>query len=79
MKSNWGDWIYSVIDTKNSKIIKGDHIYQVGVYCSLVENSQGVSTENFHILLKDGKKQKVKLNEIYDVFNSHKKKIRAVS
>jgi len=74
LKSNWGDWNYSVIDTKNSKKIKSDHIYQVGVYSDLLKKSQGVSSENLYILLKDGKKEKVKLNEIYDVYSSHKKK-----
>ena len=28
------DYSYTVIDTKNSTEIKGDHIYQVGVYCT---------------------------------------------
>ena len=51
-----------------------DHIYQVGVYENLLKKCQGVSSENLYILLKDGTKQKVKLNEIYDVFNSHKEK-----
>ena len=73
-KSNFGDYFYEVIDTKNSKKIRGDHIYQVGIYSDLLKKSQGTPSENLYILLKDGKKEKVKLNEIYDVFNSHKEK-----
>ena len=73
-KSNFGDYFYEVIDTKNSKKIKGDHIYQTGVYYDLLKKSQGIPSENLYILLKDGTKQKIKLNEIYDVFNSHKEK-----
>ena len=67
-KSNFGDYFYEVIDTKNSKKIRGDHIYQVGVYENLLKKSQGVSSENLYILLKDGTKQKVKLNEIVHIF-----------
>ena len=73
-KSSFGDYFYEVIDTKNSKKIRGDHIYQVGVYSDLLKKSQGIPSENLYILLKDGKKEKVKLNEIDDVFNSHKEK-----
>ena len=72
LKSTLGNYSYEVIDTKNSSKIKSDHIYQTGVYCDLLKEAQGVLPENFYILLKNKKKEKVKLNEINEVFKSHK-------
>jgi len=72
-KSNFGDYSYTVIDTKNSTVIKGDHIYQVGVYCDLLKKAQGVFPDSFFILLKDGSKEKVNLNDVLEVFYSQKK------
>ncbi len=72
-KSNLGDYSYTVIDTKNSNKVKGDHIYQVGVYCDLLKKVQGVLPESFFILLKDGSKEKVNLNDVFEVFYSQKK------
>ena len=71
-KSNFGDYSYTVIDTKNSTEIKGDHIYQVGVYCDLLKKVQGVFPESFFILLKDGSKEIVNLNDVFEVFYSQK-------
>ncbi len=73
IKSNLGDYSYSVIDTKNSSKIKGDHIYQVGIYCDLLKKAQGILPENFFILLKDGSKEKVNLNDVFEVYSSQKK------
>ena len=70
--SNFGNYSYTVIDTKNSNKIKGDHIYQVGVYCDLLKKIQGVFPEKFYILLKNNKKEEVKLNDVFEVFHSQK-------
>ena len=37
IKSKLGAYFYEVIDTKNSKKIRGDHIYQVGIYSDLLK------------------------------------------
>ena len=29
IKSNFGDWSYEIIDTKNTSKVKKDHIYQI--------------------------------------------------
>ena len=73
VKSKLGNYSYEIIDTKNSSKVKGDHIYQLGVYAYLLKNIQGTLPEKFYILLKDSSKQPIKLNEIYDTFLFHKK------
>ena len=73
VKSNLGDYSYEIIDTKNSSKVKGDHIYQLGVYVDLIKDIQGILPEKFYILLKDNLKQSIKVNEIYDTFLFHKK------
>ena len=72
LKSNLGNWSYEVTDTKNSASVKGDHIYQVGLYCFLLKDTQGILPNNFYILLKDKTKQAIKLREVYDTFLLHK-------
>ncbi len=72
LRSSLGDYSYTVLDTKNSNKVKGDHIYQVGVYCYLLKKTQGVLPESFYILLKDGSKEAIKINEVFEVFNSQK-------
>ena len=73
IKSNLGDYSYEIIDTKNSSKVRGDHIYQLGVYVDLLKEAQGILPEKFYILLKDNSKQPIKVNEIYDTFLFHKK------
>ena len=51
------DYSYEIIDTKNSSKVKGDHIYQLGVYVDLIKDIQGILPEKFYILLKDNLKQ----------------------
>ena len=70
--SNFGNWSYEVIDTKNSLNVKGDHIYQVSLYSFLLKEVQGALPENFYILLKDKSKNPVKLKEVFDTFLLHK-------
>jgi len=72
-KSELGSWSYEITDTKHSAKIKGDHIYQLGVYLLLLEEIQGILPENFYILLKDQIKHPIKVKEIYDTFLFHKK------
>ncbi len=72
LKSNLGNWSYEVTDTKNSASVKGDHVYQVGLYCFLLKETQGILPNNFYILLKDKSKQAIKLSEVYDTFLLHK-------
>ena len=72
LKSNLGNWSYEVTDTKNSASVKGDHVYQVGLYCFLLKETQGILPNNFYILLKDKSKQAIKLREVYDTFLLHK-------
>ena len=73
IKSNLGDYSYEIIDTKNSSKVRGDHLYQLGVYVDLLKEAQGILPEKFYILLKDNSKQPIKVNEIYDTFLFHKK------
>ena len=70
--SNFGNWSYEVIDTKNSLNVKGDHIYQVSLYSFLLKEVQGTLPDNFYILLKDKSKNPVKLKEVFDTFLLHK-------
>ena len=66
----------TVIDTKNSNKIKGDHIYQVGVYCDLLKKIQGVFPEKFYILLKNNKKESNSM--MYSKYFTHKKMIMKI-
>ena len=72
-KSQLGDYGYEITDTKNSTKVRGDHIYQLGIYLELLKEVQGTLPKNFYILLKDKVKQTIKVNEIYDTFLIHKK------
>ena len=67
-KSKLGNYSYEITDTKNSSKIKGDHIYQLGIYLDLLKDAQGTLPSKFYILLKDKVKRTVKVNEIYDTF-----------
>ena len=72
VKSNLGNYSYEITDTKNSQKVKGDHIYQVCLYSFLLEEAQGILSDNFFILLKDKSKEFIKLKEVYDTFLLHK-------
>ena len=72
-KSKLGNYSYEITDTKNSSKIKGDHIYQLGIYLDLLKDAQGTLPIKFYILLKDKVKKTVKVNEVYDTFMVHKK------
>lgn len=52
-KSKFGDYSYEVTDTKNSLIIKVDHVIQVAMYSYLLEKVQGVLPNNSHIVLRN--------------------------
>ena len=60
-KSKLGNYSYEITDTKNSSKIKGDHIYQLGIYLDLLKDAQGTLPIKFYILLKDKVKKTVKL------------------
>ena len=72
IKSNFGDYSYEVIDTKNTLGVKTDHIIQVGMYSYLLEKAQGVLPKSFYILLKDSKKEEIKLSQVGDFFKESK-------
>ena len=72
VKSNLGNYSYEITDTKNSSKVKGDHIYQVCLYSFLLQEAQGILSDNFFILLKDKSKEFIKLKEVYDTFLLHK-------
>ena len=72
VKSNFGDWSYEIIDTKNTSKVKKDHIYQISLYSFLLKEAQGILPKNFYILLKDKKKEIVRISEVYDIFLEQK-------
>ena len=47
VKSNLGNYSYEITDTKNSSKVKGDHIYQVCLYSFLLQEAQGILSDNF--------------------------------
>ncbi len=73
LNSELGNYSYEVIDTKNSSKIKKEHIYQVSLYSYLLKEVQGILPKNFYILLKDKKKEVIKLREVFNTFLLHKK------
>ena len=73
VKSDLGSWSYEVTDTKNSPKVKKDHIYQVSLYSFLLKEVQGILPKNFYILLKNKKKEVIKLKEVFSTFSLHKK------
>ena len=72
IKSDLGNWSYEIIDTKYTSKVKGDHVYQLCLYSFLLKEVQGILSKNFYIALKDGTKEKIKLNEVYESFLSQK-------
>ena len=73
VKSDLGNWSYEVTDTKNSPKVKKEHIYQVSLYSFLLKEAQGILPKNFYILLKNKKKEVIKLKEVFSTFSLHKK------
>ena len=73
LKSALGEYSYEILDTKNASKVKGINIYQLGVYVDLLKDVQGVLPKNFYFILKDKKKRKIKLSEVYDTYRYHKK------
>ena len=71
-KSKFGNYAYEVIDTKNTSIVKTDHILQVSMYSYLLEKIQGFAPKSFFILLKDLKKEEIKLSQVYEYFKENK-------
>ena len=72
VKSNLGNWSYEITDTKYTSKVKGEHIYQLGVYVDLLHEIQGIHSNHFYIVLKDNAKESINLNEVYESFLSHK-------
>jgi predicted RecB family nuclease len=71
-KSNLGEYSYEVIDTKNTSGVKTDHIIQVGMYSYLLEKIQGLTPQSFFILLKDLKKEEIKVSQVNEFFLENK-------
>ena len=71
-KSDLGDYSYEILDTKNSTKVKGVSVYQLGIYLDLLKNIQGILPKNFYFVLKDKKKQKIKVSDVYDAYLYHK-------
>ena len=74
MQSNFGDYGYEVVDTKNSKKPKSTHIIQLGMYTYMLEGIQGKLPSRFTIVLKDMKKEYIDVSQVYDFFNTHRKR-----
>lgn len=74
VKSKLGDYSYDVLDTKNTNKVKPDHIFQVAIYAELLEKVQGIQSKNFYIVLKQMKKEGMKLNSVSDFVQMQKKK-----
>lgn len=74
IKSKLGDYSYEVLDTKNTTKVKPDHIFQVAIYAELLEKVQGIQSKNFYIVLKQMKKEGMKLNSVSDFVQMQKKK-----
>jgi predicted RecB family nuclease len=74
IKSKLGDYSYEVLDTKNTTRVKPDHIFQVAIYAELLEKVQGIQSKNFYIILKQMKKEGMKLNNVSDFVQMQKKK-----
>ena len=74
IKSTLGNYSYEVSDTKNTSKVKSDHIFQVVIYDNLLEKIQGVKSKNFHIILKEMKKETVELENVSEFVLIQKKK-----
>jgi uncharacterized protein len=74
IKSKLGNYSYEVLDTKNTTKVKPDHIFQVAIYSELLEKVQGIQSKNFYIVLKQMKKERIKLNSVSDFVQMQKKK-----
>ena len=74
VKSKLGDYSYEISDTKNTTKIKPDHIFQVTTYANLLEKIQGIKSKNFHIVLKEMKKESVELESVSEFVLMQKKK-----
>ena len=74
IKSTLGNYSYEVSDTKNTSKVKSDHIFQVVIYDSLLEKIQEVKSKNFHIILKEMKKETVELENVSEFVLIQKKK-----
>ena len=72
LKSKFGDYSYEVIDTKNSKKPKTDHIIQLGMYTYMLEETQGVLPKRFTIVLKDMIEENVQVNQVNEFFKTHR-------
>lgn len=52
-KSSLGNWYYVPIDIKNSGEMKEKHLFQLVLYCMLLESIQGVFPPEVHIINRD--------------------------
>jgi len=74
IKSQLGNYSYEVSDTKNTTKVKPDHIFQVATYAGLLEKVQGIKSKNFHIVLKEMKKESVEFESVSEFVLMQKKK-----
>jgi predicted RecB family nuclease len=74
VKSKLGNYSYEVFDTKNSTRVKTEHIFQITIYEHLLRKIQGIQNKNFYVVLKQMKKEAVRLDRVIDFVEMHKKK-----
>jgi uncharacterized protein len=74
IKSKLGNYSYEVSDTKNTTKVKPDHIFQVATYAGLLEKVQGIKSKNFHIVLKEMKKESVEFESVSEFVLMQKNK-----
>ena len=72
LSSKFGNYSYEVIDTKNSKKTKPDHVIQLGMYTYMLEDTQGVLPKRFTVVLKDMIEENVQINQVNEFFKTHR-------
>jgi len=61
--SNLGPWSYEVADTKLARSAKPKHVVQLCIYSDLLALAQGTLPKNAHLILGDGSKYTVKVQD----------------
>ncbi len=57
--TRFGSWGYEIVDTKLARRVHPHVILQLGVYCELLDDLQGLVTERMHVILGDGSRQTI--------------------
>lgn len=66
--SNFGDYHYEVWDTKLSKTLQSKYIIQLCCYADMLRETQGCVAEHFVVVLGDGRKERLKLNDYFHYY-----------